>query len=65
MVYLTNFKQLKKLSLFQTQVSDAGIPQLKRLTNLETLLIGGSKISEAGAKELQKALPRLGFGEMT
>ena len=64
-VHLTRFKELKKLSLFQTQLSDAGIPELKRLTKLETLLIGGSRISDAGAKELQLTLPRLSFKEMT
>jgi hypothetical protein len=29
------------------------------------LLIGGSKISEAGAAELQKAIPGLRFSEQT
>jgi len=57
--------RLKKLSLFKTQVSDAGIAHLKVLVNLETLLIAGSRISEAGAKELQRALPRVRFDEMT
>jgi hypothetical protein len=58
-------KQLKKLSLFQTQVTDAGVPHLKRLSNLETLLISGSKITETGTRELQAALPRLRFSEST
>jgi len=33
--------------------------------SIEVLLIGKSKISEDGAKELQQALPRLRFSEQT
>jgi hypothetical protein len=46
-------------------VSDAGLVQIKVLMNLETLLISGTKISDEGAKELQRALPRLRFSENT
>jgi hypothetical protein len=51
--------------LFQTQVTNEGIAHLKILTNLETLLISGTKITPEGAEELQKALPRLRFSEQT
>jgi len=35
------------------------------LANLEQLLISGTKITEAGARELQLALPKLKFSEQT
>jgi hypothetical protein len=41
------------------------VANLKLLSNLETLLIGGTKITPAGAEELQKALPKLRFSENT
>ena len=34
-----------------------GLVHLKGLTRLETLTLGGTKITEAGVAELQKALP--------
>lgn len=49
----------------RTNVGDAGLSHLKLLTSLETLLISGSKISPAGAKEIQRALPKLNFDEIT
>lgn len=65
LVYLRPFEKLRKLSLFQTQVSNDRIAQLKTLGSLEVLLISGSKITPAGAEELQKALPKVSFSENT
>ena len=65
LVHLRPFRKLKKLSLFQTQVSNDGIAQLKLMSSLEVLLITGSKITPAGVAELQKALPKVRFGENT
>lgn len=55
---------LRKLSIFDTAVDDAGVPHLRTLASLRVLLIGKSKISEAGAAQLQKANPALSFTEM-
>jgi hypothetical protein len=63
--YLGKFSKLRKISLFRTAVSDAGLKHLERLPALEVLLIGGSKITEEGAKSLQKVLPKLRFEEQT
>jgi hypothetical protein len=65
LIYLRPFTRLRKLSLFQTQVSNDGIAQLKLLGSLEVLLITGSKITAAGAEELQRALPKVRFSENT
>ena len=40
-----------------SQIDRLGLVHLKGLTRLETLTLGGTKITEAGVAELQKALP--------
>ena len=62
-VHLKSHPKLKKLSLFDTQVGDAGVARLTFLSDLEVLLIGKSRVTEEGAKALQKELPRLRFTE--
>ena len=42
---------------------DAAIPTLAGLQSLEVLLVGRTKISEAGLQQLQKALPKVRFSE--
>jgi len=50
-------KQLKRLSLAGSGLSDPGIKHLAGLTNLEALDLRRTKASAAGIAELQKALP--------
>jgi hypothetical protein len=40
------------------QITDAGLVHLKGLTNLECLDVKWTKVTEAGVKDLQKALPK-------
>jgi internalin A len=42
-----------------TNVTDAGVVQLKSLTGLQELYIGDTKVTEAGVTEIQRALPNL------
>jgi hypothetical protein len=62
---LERFSKLRKLSVFRTAVSDAGLQSIEKLPSLEVLLIGESKISETGAKTLQEKMPKLKFSEET
>jgi ABC-type proline/glycine betaine transport system substrate-binding protein len=48
---------LEYLNLYNTQVSDAGLDQLKTLTNLSHLYLWGSKATADGAEKLRKLLP--------
>ena len=41
-----------------TQVTDAGLVHLKGLTNLEKLYLNSTHVTDAGATELKKALPK-------
>ena len=65
MVNLERFTKLRKVSVFRTEVSDAGLKSLEKINSLEVLLIGESKITEDGAKALQKTLPKIKFSEQT
>jgi hypothetical protein len=42
----------------RTNVGDAGLQHLKGLTRLQLLEIGGTNVTDAGVKDLQKALPK-------
>jgi hypothetical protein len=53
------------VSVFRTAVSDAGIKSLEKITSLEVLLIGESKITDEGTKSLQSKLPKIKFTEQT
>jgi hypothetical protein len=57
--------KLRKMSVFRTAVSDAGLKHIEKLTALEILTMSESKITEAGAKALQLVLPKLKFTEQT
>jgi len=39
-------------------VTDAGLKELISLKNLQTLLLGGTQVTDAGVVELRKALPK-------
>ncbi len=47
------------LLLNNTAVTDAGITRLKSLTKLQGLYLSGTKVSNTGAADLQKELPKL------
>lgn len=57
--HLSGLSRLWDLHIMNTSVSDAAIPALSLLKSLRVLMAQGSKISERGAAELQKALPGL------
>ena len=48
---------LRRLILDGTSVTDAGLPHLHGLTRLELLRLG-KHVSAAGARDLQKRLPK-------
>jgi hypothetical protein len=57
---LKAFPQLKSLSLANTKVTDAGLKHLEGLSQLKELTIHFTpKVTEAGVRDLQKALPDL------
>ena len=60
---LAAFPRLRKLSVFDTQVGDAGLEHLRGLPRLETLLLGKSRVTAAGRERLSAALPNLRFEE--
>ena len=62
---LEQLKKLRKLSLFKTAASDAATKYLEKLPSLDILIIGGSKITEEGAKAMVKARPKISFSEQT
>ena len=45
------------LSLDDTQITDAGLAHLRGLTALQTLYLHDMKVTDAGVKKLQEALP--------
>ena len=49
--------RLKTLYFQGTQITDAGLKHLKRLTQLGYLNLENTKVTNAGVKDLQKALP--------
>src|SRR5687768_10143976 len=42
------FQSVRGVALYHTQVSDAGLAQLKELTTLEGLHLGGTQVGDAG-----------------
>ena len=50
-------KAVVRVYLHRTKVSDAGLAHLKGLTKLESLLLYSTKVTNAGVKQLQQALP--------
>jgi hypothetical protein len=53
-----DFKKLTWLQLGSTQVTEAGLKELKELKNLSWLYLGGTPVTDAGLKELKEALPK-------
>lgn len=54
---LIDLRQLTDLVLEYTAIGDDAVGQLSQMTNLKVLDLGQSRLSEAGAKRLQKSLP--------
>ena len=52
-------ENLQLLSLDGTQVTDAGLVHLKRLSSLRWLKLTRTKVTDDGVRELQKSLPHL------
>ncbi len=50
---------LSRIGLACTQITDAGLVHLKALINLSSLDLLGTRVSDAGVKEQQQALPSL------
>jgi hypothetical protein len=44
--------------LLATQITDAGLKEVAKLKNLDTLDLRLTKVTKAGVAELQKALPK-------
>ena len=55
---LVGLKQLKTLNLAGTQVTDAGVEQLRGLTKLRLLNLRDTKVTDEGVEKLQQALPK-------
>ena len=57
MKHLAALPKLTQLRLVGADVTDAAIPDLKKLVLLTDLDLKGTKVSPAGVKELAAALP--------
>ena len=58
---LATLKQLRRLRLSHTKVSDAGLVHLEKLTQLESLQLWGTNVTESGVKKLKAVLPNCEF----
>jgi hypothetical protein len=58
-VSLRGLTKVSLLSLYGTQVTDAGLAELKGLTKLSTLDLRHTRVTDAGIKRLDQALPSL------
>lgn len=57
---LKELKDLRKLGLGETAISNDGLKELQHLSKLAELHLDGcQRITDAGVKELQDALPSL------
>jgi len=59
LVHLDSFPELRELDLHDTQVTDADLVCLASLTNLETLNLSGTKVTNVGVDTLQSKLPNV------
>jgi hypothetical protein len=50
---------IRELDLPQTSVTDAGIKRLKALSNLVSLDVTGTRVSQSAVDDLRRALPNL------
>jgi hypothetical protein len=51
-------KDLKRLGLDDTQVTDAGLAQVREMTGLEILSLCGTRMTKAGLANLKVAVPK-------
>jgi Leucine-rich repeat (LRR) protein len=58
-VQIGRFKQLQRLDLVRSSLSDDDLSHLKGLTKLSTLDLSNTRVSDAGVNELQQTLPNL------
>ena len=58
-MHLEKLPDFSALHLCRTRVTDTGLMHLKGLTNLRIVDLRGTNVTNAGAKELKRALPRL------
>jgi internalin A len=54
---MNDLKNLATIMLNGTQVTDAGLKELKNLKNLTWLDVSLTKVTDMGVKQLNKALP--------
>lgn len=55
---LERLPALRWLSLARTAVGDDGLAALRNLHSLRSLSLNGTRVTDAGVKELQRALPK-------
>ena len=65
LVNLKSFGKMRKISVCDTQLTDAGMTHLSKLARLEVVWLGKSRVTEEGMKALQAALPKVKFTETT
>jgi len=52
-------KPVVGVTFYRSNVTDAGLKELKELNSLKKLYLRGTKVTDAGVKELQAARPEL------
>ncbi len=52
-------KNLRVLSVSRTRITDAGLNELRELTNLAQIEAQGTEVTDEGVKALQKTLPNI------
>jgi hypothetical protein len=53
LVHLAGLTNLRKLSLYNTSVTDAGLKHLEGLTNLRELYLSGTRVTDGGLERLE------------
>ena len=56
---LTGLTKLAYLDLINTTISDSGLAELRQMKNLRTLLLGGTRVTEAGVKAFLEVHPKV------
>ena len=54
--------QLRSLALENAAITDARLGHLKALTYLEELDLKGTKVTDAGVQDFQRAMPKVKVG---
>ena len=52
-----DLEKVRRLSLFNIQITDTGLKEVAKLQQLTTLYLRGTQVTKAGGAELKKALP--------